>query len=102
MPELQPVDVSTMLKSRIKFEGLRLDGENIHRGVGNYKVSRSTFACNRARTQNVKVYTIKEHDGVLLSDESIGILYSAEGYVIRWAYIITIVKELEGLTPGQG
>ena len=102
MPELVPVDVSTMLKARIKFQGLRLDGENIHRGIGNYKVSRSTFACNRARTQAVDIYTIREHDGALLSEADKGLFYSGEGYVIRWAYIITIVKELEGLTPGQG
>ena len=38
--ELQPADVEKMLRPLPKFEGLRLDGDNIHRGQGNYKVSR--------------------------------------------------------------
>ena len=38
--ELQPADVEKMLRSIPKFEGLRLDGDNVHRGQGNYKVSR--------------------------------------------------------------
>ena len=38
--ELQPADVDKMLKPIPAFEGLRLEGDNIHRGQGNYKVSR--------------------------------------------------------------
>jgi supervillin len=98
MPELQPVDTKTMLKPRAKFEGLRLDGENIHRGLGNFKVTRSTFACNRVRSQNISVYQVKEYESVLMDEKRNGLLYSGEGYVIRWSYIITVVKELEGLT----
>ena len=37
---LQPADVEKMLKPMAPFEGLRLDGENVHRGQGNFKVSR--------------------------------------------------------------
>lgn len=37
---LQPADVEKMLKPTPPFEGLRLEGENVHRGQGNYKVSR--------------------------------------------------------------
>ena len=102
MPELQPADVTNMIKSATAFEGLRLEGENIHRGRGNYKVSRSTFACNRVRMHNLKIWHIKEYDKLLLSDREAGLFYSGEGYVIRWAYTITVVRELEGLTPGMG
>lgn len=102
MPELQPADVDSMLKPAPPFEGLRLEGENIHRGRGNYKVSRSTFACNRVRLHNRTIWHIKEYDKVLLSDSETGLFYSGEGYVIRWAYTITVVRELEGLTPGSG
>lgn len=102
MPELQPADVTTMLKLTSKFEGLRLEGENIHRGRGNYQVSRSSFACNRVRSQNVSKYCIKEHDSVLLDERNNAIFYTGEGYILRWGYIITVVKELEGLTPGKG
>ena len=31
-----------------------------------------------------------------------GLFYVQEAYVIRWSYRITVVKELEGLTPGEG
>lgn len=102
MPELVPADVSQMLKSQPKFEGLRLEGENIHRGHGNYKVSRSTFACNRVHSQDLTKYHIKEFDNVVVTKDRHGIFYSGEGYVFRWAYTITVVRELEGLTPGEG
>ena len=102
MPELQPADVHQMLKPLTKFEGMRLEGENIHRGHGNYKVSRSSFACNRVRSQKIEKYLVKDSDNILLPEQSHGIFYSGEGYVFRWSYIITVVKELEGLTPGAG
>ena len=38
--ELQPADVEKMLKNVIPFDGLRLDGDNIHRGQGNFKISK--------------------------------------------------------------
>lgn len=72
------------------------------RGKGNYKVSRSTFACNRVRSQELTKWHVKEYDNVLVPLKDHGIFYSEEGYVIRWAYIITVVRELEGLTPGEG
>ena len=102
MPELQPADITTMLKQPPPFEGLRLDGENIHRGCGNFKVSRSTFACNRVRLSSISIWHIKEYDKVLLTDKDVGLFYSGEGYVVRWGYTITVVRELEGLTPGTG
>ena len=102
MPELQPADVVSMLKSTTKFEGLRLEGENIHRGRGNYQVSRSTFACNRVRSQSVTKYRMKEFESVLVDERDNGLFYSREGYILRWGYVITIVRELEGLTPGKG
>ena len=102
MPELQPADVSIMLQNSYKFEGLRLDGENIHRGRGNYQVSRSTFACNRVRSQKVEKYRVKESDSVLINEQDNHLFYSGEGYIIRWSYVITVVRELEGLTPGKG
>ena len=37
---MKPADVDQMLKPIPAFEGLRLDGDNIHRGQGNYKVSK--------------------------------------------------------------
>jgi hypothetical protein len=40
--ELQPADVDKMVKPMPAFEGLRLEGDNIHRGQGNFKVSRYT------------------------------------------------------------
>lgn len=102
MPELQPADVESMLKPEPPFGGLRLEGENIHRGRGNFKVSRSTFACNRVRLHSMSIWHIKEYDKVLLTDKQVGLFYSGEGYVIRWGYTITVVRELEGLTPGTG
>lgn len=102
MPGLQPADVDSMLKPAAAFGGLRLEGENIHRGRGNYKVSRSTFACNRVRLQNLTIWHIKEYEKIALSDRTVGLFYSGEGYVIRWGYTITVVRELEGLTPGKG
>ena len=72
------------------------------RGKGNYKVSRSTFACNRVYTNELTKWHVKEFDNVIVPPKDHGIFYSEEGYVFRWAYIITVVRELEGLTPGQG
>ena len=39
---------------------------------------------------------------MLVPEDRHGLFFSAEGYVIRWAFRITVVKELEGLTPGAG
>ena len=72
------------------------------RGKGNYKVSRSTFACNRVRTKELTKWHVKEYDNVLIPPKDHGVFFSEEGYVFRWAYIITVVRELEGLTPGEG
>ncbi len=102
MPELQHADVQLMLQPQPVFQGMRLEGENIHRGHGNYKVSRSTFSCNRVRSQKIEKYLVKDSDNILLPDQSHGLFYSSEGYVLRWSFIITIVRELEGLTPGEG
>ena len=74
----------------------------LHRGKGNYKVSRSTFACNRVRTKELTKWHVKEYDNVLVPPKNHGVFFSEEGYVLRWAYIITVVRELEGLTPGEG
>lgn len=102
LAELKPADVEKMMKPTAPFEGLRLEGDNIHRGKGNYMVSRSSFACNRVRTLSVTKWVIKEYENVLVPEDKSGLFFSAEGYVIRWAYRITVVKELEGLTPGAG
>ena len=64
---------------------------------------RSTFACNRVRTNSITKWVVKEFDNVLIPDQDHGLFYSMEAYVIRWAYIITVVRELEGLAgPGMG
>ena len=93
MPELQPADVKTMLKTSLPFEGLRLEGENVHRGRGNYKVNRSSFACNRVRGISAIKWHIKEFDNVRLPEINNCIFYNKESYVIRWAYTITVVRE---------
>ena len=64
--------------------------------------SRSTFACNRVRTHALIKWVIKEFDNVVVPEQDHGVFYSMEAYVIRWAFVITVVRELEGLTPGQG
>ena len=79
-----------------------MEGDNIHRGKGNYMVSRSSFACNRVRTLSVTIWVVKEYENVLVPEDRQGVFFSGEGYVIRWAFRITVVKELEGLTPGAG
>jgi len=38
--EMKPADVEKMLKPIPGFEGLKLEGDNIYRGQGNYKVSK--------------------------------------------------------------
>ncbi len=63
---------------------------------------RSTFACNRVRTHTLTKWVVKEFDNVLVPESEHGLFYCQEAYVIRWAYIITVVRELEGLTPGYG
>ena len=37
-----------------------------------------------------------------MSEKDHGLFYTNEAYVLRWAYQITVVRELEGLTPGSG
>ena len=39
---------------------------------------------------------------MLVPEKDQGIFYTNEAYVLRWAYQITVVRELEGLTPGSG
>ena len=45
---------------------------------------------------------MKESDSVLINEQDNHLFYSGEGYIIRWSYVITVVRELEGLTPGKG
>ena len=45
---------------------------------------------------------MKESNSVLINEEDNHVFYSREGYIIRWSYVITVVRELEGLTPGKG
>ena len=62
----------------------------------------SSFACNRVRTNVLTKWVIKEFTNMLVAESNHGIFYSHESYVFRWAYNITVVRELEGLTPGSG
>ena len=39
---------------------------------------------------------------MLIPEEDLGLFYTHEAYVLRWGYEITVVRELEGLTPGSG
>lgn len=39
---------------------------------------------------------------MLVAESDHGVFYSHESYVFRWTYNITVVRELEGLTPGSG
>ena len=64
--------------------------------------SRSSFSCNRVRTNTLTKWVVKEFDNVLVPEKDQGIFYTNEAYVLRWAYQITVVRELEGLTPGSG
>jgi len=45
---------------------------------------------------------VKEFDNILIPEEDHGLFYTQEAYVLRWGYEITVVRELEGLTPGSG
>ena len=47
-------------------------------------------------------WVIKDNDKMVVPVSDHGLFYSHESYVIRWSYRITVVKELEGLTPGTG
>ena len=42
------------------------------------------------RTNGVTKWVIKEFDNVVVPDQDIGIFYSSESYVIRWAFTITV------------
>ena len=55
-----------------------------------FDVYRSTFACNRVRTNGITKWVIKEFDNVEVSDQDVGIFYSSEAYVIRWALTVTV------------
>ena len=35
-------------------------------------------------------WVIKEFDNVEVPDQDIGVFYSSEAYVVRWAYTITV------------
>lgn len=39
---------------------------------------------------------------MLVAESDHAVFYSHESYVFRWTYTITVVRELEGLTPGLG
>ena len=63
---------------------------------------RSTFACNRVHPNSSTKWVIKDNDNVVVAETEHGLFYSQEAYVVRWSYRITVVKELEGLSPGSG
>ncbi|KAL5456970.1 hypothetical protein EMCRGX_G034199 [Ephydatia muelleri] len=81
LAELKPADVEKMLKPTAPFEGLRLGGGQHPQGEGKLH-GLALQLC-------------------LQSCEDI-VHHQVGGYVIRWAFRITVVKELEGLTPGAG
>ena len=64
--------------------------------------SRSSFSCNRVRTNTITKWVVKEFDNILIPEEDHGLFYTQEAYVLRWGYEITVVRKLEGLTPGSG
>ena len=67
-----------------------------------YVFCRSTFACNRVHPNKCIKWVIKDNDNIVVPESDHGLFYSQEAYVIRWSYRITVVKELEGLSPGMG
>ena len=51
---------------------------------------RSSFGRNRVRTLETKMWVIKEFDNVVISNESRGLFYTCESYVIRWGFQIKV------------
>ena len=96
MPDPVPIDPKVLLVEQEPFKGLVLDGENVYRGKG--RMRPDDVRGSKVATVAVKQWWIKEYDHSLLSEEDVGIFYSAEGYVIRWAFRATILRCLEGLS----
>ncbi len=65
-------------------------------------ILRSAIVCNRVRTNTLTKWVVKEFCNVLIPETDHGIFYSEEAYIVRWVYVLTMVRELEGITPGHG
>jgi len=94
--ELTPCDISKMLIPQPLFQGLVLEGDNVHRGAGRLDPHSSTGT--KVTTCSITKWLIKENTRTVIPQSNCNIFHSGEGYVIRWSYRLCTMRKLEGLS----
>ena len=97
--ELKPCDISKMLIPQAPFQGLVLEGDNVHRGAG--KLDPHSFTGNKVTTQSITKWLIRDTTRIVVPQSNHGIFHSGEGYVVKWSYRLCTMRKLEGLTSSS-
>ena len=100
-PELKPCDISKMLIPQPPFQGLVLEGDNVHRGAG--KLDPHSSSGNKVTTMAITKWLIRDTTRIVVPQSNHGVFHSGEGYVVRWQYRLCTLRKLEGLsgTPSR-
>ncbi|XP_022829860.1 supervillin-like isoform X2 [Spodoptera litura] len=94
--EINPCDAEEMWSNEYQDPDLILEGSHIGRGTHYY--DKENMRHYDIKTKSVSKWVIQEYDFQKVEDESeIGEFFSADSYIIRWEYQITMTgRELNG------
>ncbi|KAK3915554.1 Supervillin [Frankliniella fusca] len=94
--DVRPCSAKEMFDSVPDDPDLLLEGSHLGRGDEYYDEETRRFY--EIQTTGVKVWHIEEYDYSELPESSYGQFHSADNYVVRWAYRVTVTtKALNGL-----
>ena len=90
-----------MLIPQPLFQGLVLEGDNVHRGAG--KMELHSLTGNKVTSLSITKWLIRDTTRIVVPQSNHGIFHSGEGYVVRWSYRLCTIRKLEGLndTPSR-
>ena len=90
-----------MLIPQPLFQGLVLEGDNVHRGAG--KMEPHSLTGNKVTSLSITKWLIRDTTRIVVPQSNHGIFHSGEGYVVRWSYRLRTIRKLEGLndTPSR-
>ncbi|CAH0398859.1 unnamed protein product [Chilo suppressalis] len=94
--EITPCDAEEMWSNEYQDPDLTLEGSHIGRGTHYY--DKESMRHYDIKTKTVSKWVIQDNDYQKVENESeIGVFFSADSYIIRWEYQITVSgRELNG------
>jgi len=88
-----------MLIPQPLFQGLVLEGDDVHRGMG--KMDPHSTTGTKVISQAITKWLIRDTTRIVVPQPNHGIFHSGEGYVVRWSYRLCTVRKLEGLSASD-